>query len=106
MEAFGARVFICTTLKKFFHNPHCAGNKHAWVMKHLGKGWTERVILTRDKTLVHGDVLIDDKPDVEGVAKPTWKHVYFDQPYNRKNTIRPRISSWKTWKETVLPLLH
>jgi 5'-nucleotidase len=104
MEALGANVFICTSPKKFYHNPHCAGEKHRWVMKYLGKRWTERVILSRDKTLVHGAVLIDDKPDVEGVAKPTWKHVYFDQPYNRGNS-RPRITDWKKWKEVLIPLL-
>ena len=40
------QVFICTSPKKFYNNPYCAGDKHRWVMKHLGKGWTERIILT------------------------------------------------------------
>lgn len=105
MEALGVTVFICTAPKKFYHNPRCAVEKHAWVMKHLGKGWTERVVFSRDKTLVHGTVLIDDKPDVEGVANPTWKHVYFDQPYNRSNSARPRITDWSKWKEVLVPLL-
>jgi 5'-nucleotidase len=104
MEALGAKVFICTAPKKFYHNPHCAGNKHRWVMNHLGKNWTERVVLTRDKTLVYGDVLIDDKPEVEGVVgKPSWRHVYFDQPYNRESLQRPRITHWKNWKEELAP---
>jgi 5'-nucleotidase len=106
MEESGLRVFICTAPKKFYHNPHCAGNKHRWIMNHLGERWTERVILSRDKTLVHGAVLIDDKPDIEGVAKPSWKHVYFDQPYNRGDMSRPRITSWKKWKEELVPLLE
>lgn len=105
MEASGVRVFICTAPKKFYHNPHCTGEKHRWVMKHLGRKWTEKVVLTRDKTLVHGDVLIDDKPDVDGVIAPSWKHVYFDRPYNRENMIRPRITSWKDWKEVLGPVL-
>lgn len=105
MDACGLKVFICTAPKKFYHNPRCASEKHAWVMKHLGKEWTERIVLSRDKTLVHGTVLIDDKPDVEGVAKPTWKHVYFDQPYNRSNSTRPRITDWRKWKEILTPLL-
>ncbi len=106
MESLGAKVFICTAPKKFYHNPYCAGNKHRWVMNHLGKKWTERVILTRDKTLVHGDVLIDDKPEIEGAMEmPSWKHVYFDQPYNRGNLQRPRITNWKNWKEELAPHL-
>ena len=101
MDAAGYKVFICTSPKKFYHNPHCAGNKHRWVMNHLGKEWTERVILTRDKTLVHGDVLIDDKPEIEGVAVPSWRHVYFDQPYNRSNANRVRLTSWKDWRNVL-----
>lgn len=105
MEALGAQVFICTSPKKFYHNPHCGTEKHRWVMRHLGVEWVNRVILSRDKTLVTGAVLIDDKPDVDGAMVPTWKHVYFDQPYNRDNNDRPRITTWKNWKEVIVPLL-
>lgn len=106
MKMLGADVFICTTPKKFYKNPHCAGEKHGWVMKHLGHEWTEKIILTRDKTLVQGHVLIDDKPKVTGVlTTPPWKHVYFDQPYNREDMKKSRITSWSKWKEVVIPLL-
>lgn len=36
--------------------------------KHLGRDFLEQVILTRDKTLITGDLLIDDKPDILGEA--------------------------------------
>ena len=36
-----------------------------------------------DKTLVRGDVLIDDKPHVTGSNAPTWQHLLYDAPYNR-----------------------
>lgn len=104
MEAMGLNVFICTSPKKFYRNSYCAGEKHRWIMKHLGKHWTEKIILTRDKTLVYGDMLIDDKPEITGAMKPTWKHVYFDQPYNR-GINKPRITKWSSWKEELLPLL-
>ena len=105
MEALGFTVFICTAPKKFYHNPHCAEEKHRWVMKHFGKQWTERIILTRDKTLVHGAVLIDDKPEITGSVVPTWKHVYFDQPYNSTYD-KPRITTWGSWEAELLPLLE
>jgi 5'-nucleotidase len=106
MEEAGICVFICTSPKKYYSNPHCAGEKHGWIMRHFGKKWTEKIILTRDKTLVHGDVLIDDKPEVTGAMVPSWKHVYFDQPYNRENLARKRITSWKHWREVILPFLN
>merc|ERR1719159_1623970 len=44
----------------------CAGEKYQWVATHLGPEWLERLVLTSDKTLVRGDLLIDDKPRVGG----------------------------------------
>jgi hypothetical protein len=51
----------------------------------------QAVILTRDKTLVRGDVLVDDKPEIGGLATPHWRHLLYDQPYNR-NSPGPRMS--------------
>ena len=44
----------------------CVCVQYAWVEKHLGQEFVEQVILTRDKTLISGDILIDDKPDIIG----------------------------------------
>ena len=97
-------VYICTSPKKHYRNAACAGEKHMWISRYLGRKWTERVILTRDKTLVHGHVLIDDKPEITGVHTPSWVHVYHDRPYNQV-IIRPRITDWSKWKEILLPIL-
>lgn len=100
-----AEVFICTSPKKYENNPHCLAEKSAWVAKHLGKEFVNRIIFTRDKTLVHGHVLIDDKPIITGARTPDWVHVFYDAPYNRGYT-SPRIKSWKQWRKTLLPLLQ
>ena len=50
----------------------CVCVQYAWVEKHLGHDFLEQVILTRDKTLITGDILIDDKPDILG---KDWKRV-------------------------------
>ena len=44
----------------------CVCVQYAWVEKHLGHEFLEQIILTRDKTLITGDILIDDKPDILG----------------------------------------
>lgn len=75
-------------------NPTCASDKLNWIVKHYGSHWGARVIITSDKTLVRGDVLIDDKPEITGEATPEWRQIVFDQPYNREVTDRPRLSSW------------
>ena len=96
--AMGHDIRICSSPKRNYR--FCVEEKFAWVDEHLGGAWTERIILTRDKTLVHGDILIDDKPEVTGICTPTWKHILYDQPYNRHLTKQPRLT-WANWKETL-----
>ncbi|MCT7149596.1 hypothetical protein M1196_23400, partial [Salmonella enterica subsp. enterica serovar Oranienburg] len=61
------------------------------------------MIITTDKTLVRGDILIDDKPVISGELPEystgtnharSWEHVIFDQSYNRHITNRRRILDW------------
>lgn len=76
----GHDVRICTSPLTRWHN--CVAEKHAWVEEHLGPQWVRRIILTKDKTLCAGDVLIDDKPHVTGALVPSWTHLRFDTPFN------------------------
>lgn len=93
----GLDVRICTSPMDEYR--HCVGEKIAWVEQHLGSEWTRRVIVTKDKTWVRGDVLIDDKPQVSGSLKPVWQHWLYDRPYNR-HLNQPRVcwqneDSWR-----------
>ena len=96
--AEGYDVRICTAPKKIFDN--CVAEKFAWVKKHLGQEFVERIVLTRDKTLVRGDILVDDKPEISGVCTPAWTHVLYDQPYNRHITDKSRLT-WANHKEVL-----
>lgn len=82
-------------------NPTCASDKLNWIVRHYGSHWGSRVIITTDKTLVHGDILIDDKPEVTGELVPTWEHVLFDQPYNHDVTWRRRLVDWGAWRDLL-----
>eukprot|EP00437_Effrenium_voratum_P010759 CAMPEP_0181440172 /NCGR_PEP_ID=MMETSP1110-20121109/22830_1 /TAXON_ID=174948 /ORGANISM="Symbiodinium sp., Strain CCMP421" /LENGTH=802 /DNA_ID=CAMNT_0023563967 /DNA_START=84 /DNA_END=2492 /DNA_ORIENTATION=+ len=88
-------------------HPTCAGTcaleKYLSVEKLLGKAFVERLIITRDKTTVQGDLLIDDKPVITGSKPHSWNHVVFSQSYNQHVKTTNRLSSWTTWRET-LPL--
>jgi len=95
--ALGHDVRICTAPKR--DHTFCVPEKLAWIDRHLGHKWTERTIITRDKTLVHGDILIDDKPNITGVCQPSWEHVFYDQPYNR--AYNKRRLNWKNYKEVL-----
>lgn len=80
---------------------HCVSEKYAWVAQNLGRQWTEKVILTRDKTFVRGDILIDDAPSVIGSLPPAWTHVLYDQPYNREVQHLERMS-WSSVEAAMI----
>lgn len=60
MENEGFRVFICTS--PLLNSKYCAQEKLDWISKHLGPEWLKRTILTENKAMIRGDLLIDDKP--------------------------------------------
>jgi 5'-nucleotidase len=89
---------ICTS--PIMASRFCAGEKYEWVRRHLGAAWLERFNLVRDKTLVRGDVLIDDKPAVTGRLTPEWRHIIYDAPYNR-SAHGARLASWSDWRACI-----
>lgn len=86
----------------FLTHETCASEKLAWVGEHFGQEYQRRTILTMDKTLVNGDVLIDDKPEVTGVATPTWKHLCFGDYGYSSTTQSQRVRDWGEAQEAVL----
>jgi len=91
-------VFLCSSPLR--SSPHSASEKFEWVAEHLGQDWMGRVILAGDKTMVHGHLLIDDKPDIHGCNKtPSWDHILYTSWGNcRMNeqtlACTHRLTSW------------
>lgn len=84
-------VFFCSAPL----NGHetCASEKVQWVREHFGFDWESKIVLANDKTLVQGDILIDDKPVIYGmIDDPAWVHIVYSHNYNKN--IYPRIESW------------
>lgn len=98
MASQDIEAFICSSPLSDYRN--CVLEKYEWVEAHLGADWTQRVILTKNKTVVCGDILIDDNPGIGKSGFATWEHVIFDQPYNRGQPDKRRLN-WRNWK-TVL----
>ena len=92
------RVTLCSS--PWNTNPTCNDDKKDWVTEHLGVDWTDRLVLTKDKTIVRGDILIDDKPKVLGEEDRTWMHIVFTAPYNL-NVEGPRLNGWSEWEEVI-----
>lgn len=88
----GFDVWFVTT--PFLSNPHCASEKLSWVEKHFGSSMKARTILTMDKTLIRGDVLIDDKPVIKGDDFPAWTHLCFGDYGYSNTTASQRVKNW------------
>lgn len=102
--ALGHEVRIVTAPTWEWKN--CIHEKYEWVENHLGREWVGRMIFTRDKTLIQGDVLIDDAPTVEGISTPTWKHIPFEQPYNVQDTLKKDTVNWNTLEAVLEELFN
>jgi 5'-nucleotidase len=100
----GFEVFHCST--PTWSNLGCVPGKLAAIDQHFGPKWTDKLILTHDKTMVRGHVLIDDKSIITGAAEPSWKHLIHDQSHNRSVTGAPRMTDWRNWRDHVYPLLY
>ncbi|ELV14005.1 5'(3')-deoxyribonucleotidase, mitochondrial, partial [Tupaia chinensis] len=126
-------VFICTSPIKMFK--YCPYEKYAWVEKHFGPEFLEQVVLTRDKTVISADLLIDDRPDVTGkwpcasrprVAtcsarqelsgfppvpgtgaepNPSWEHVLFTACHNQHLQLQPPGRRLHSWADDWKALL-
>lgn len=99
-----AEVFIVTA--PWLPSQSCASDKLTAIARDFGERWKARVIMATDKTLVTGDYLIDDKPDVYGVIEePSWKHLLFHQSYNASVEGKPRLAGWHELEETLSTLM-
>lgn len=97
MGRTGIDVRFCTT--PWVPNPTCASDKSNWVLKYFGPRLAARVIQTGDKTLVRGDFLVDDRPEVTGEDVPSWEHIVYTAPYNLHIDTKRRLTRWSEWRE-------
>lgn len=80
-------------------NERSVDGKLAWLeqhfVPHVGFGIVDTAIFDKNKHAHPGLALIDDRPDLGtngGMA--TWRHVVFDQPYNRGSKQLLRLRGW------------
>ncbi|MFC4242634.1 hypothetical protein ACFOYW_04550 [Gryllotalpicola reticulitermitis] len=102
MQRAGISVVVCTS--PMTSNPMSWSAKAAWVRRHLGQRFVEALAIAGDKTLVRGDVLVDDRVGLTGRREPEWQQVFFTQPYNA-DIDGPHLDRWANWEEVISPLI-
>ena len=103
MNALGIKTFIASAPTTT--NPDCASDKYNWVARVLGQDVADRTILSRDKTLLHGRFLIDDKDTIKGHHTPAWEHVVADKHYNQHSQALRRLTDFAEWRDIMPELL-
>lgn len=94
----GHNVMMCSTPSVY--NPTCASDKLWWMERHGGLELAKRTIMTLDKTVVRGDVLIDDKDVITGSMAPEWTRIVWNEAYNQAAT-GPRMVQWDSWRDAI-----
>ena len=72
----GITVKFCTA--PVHESQFCASEKQVWINKFFPER-SKDLIIAKDKTMVRGDILIDDKSFIKGLMKPEWLHVYYNE---------------------------
>jgi 5'(3')-deoxyribonucleotidase len=101
--ADGHKVYLATT--PWWTNDKCYTEKLAWVDRWLPEIGRRNIIFLADKSCLHGNVLVDDKPEnLDGFAGLP---ILFERPWNKKlaNAIRlvhpPTVFVARSWKEVL-----
>jgi 5'-nucleotidase len=95
-------VWVCT--KPLEVNRHCRDDKAAWLRGYFPQ-LEHKLIIAPTKSMVHGDILLDDAPKNDCAEIATWTAVLFPDTFN----IQPGcgweyLPRW-TWGDPVEKLL-
>lgn len=74
-----ADIWICT--KPLDSDPTCLQDKRDWVAQHFPK-FKNKLIITPDKSLIKGAVLLDDAPKMHWLETAEWKPLIYSHPFN------------------------
>lgn len=97
----GVDVWVCS--KPLEINPTCRDDKGAWLREHFPM-LERKLILAPDKSMIRGDILLDDAPVIVHSSKRTWRPVVFAAPFNGPGSEWDGWPRW-TWGDPLEDLL-
>lgn len=90
-------LWVCS--KPLDTNPTCATEKKAWLAEHF-PALKDRLILAPDKSLIVGDVLLDDAPKLKWLPRAQWAPVIFTCPFNGPGSEWEGLPHW-SWGQSI-----
>lgn len=94
----GWDVWVCT--KPLEANVWCRDDKAAWLREHFPMIPEPRLILASDKSMILGDILLDDAIKPSWVPRAHWAPVTFLRPFNGPGTEHHFGYDW-TWGDRL-----
>lgn len=99
MEAMDKKFDVHIVTSPWIDYKDCYKEKRNWVEEHLPFFDVVKIIFTRNKHLINGDVIIDDAPHY--LDEFPNEKIIFDQPYNRKTKGDHRVTDWLEIREIL-----
>lgn len=95
LQELGMPLKICSKPYKPIRD-QCIIEKKHFLDEHWGDlRLSTTAVFPQDKTIIDGLMIIDDSSGVANGARiPTWKHVVFDAPHNRRINTGYRVHGW------------
>lgn len=93
----GHDVWVCT--KPMESNPTCHSDKYGWIEEHF-PALKHKLIIAPDKSLIKGDILIDDAINMKWAMVAEWHPVVFSYPWNSDGTEWEPLDHWD-WTHSV-----
>jgi 5'(3')-deoxyribonucleotidase len=94
-------IWVCT--KPLETNPTCRDDKAAWLREHFPP-LERKLIISPDKSLIRGAILLDDAPKLSWIPKATWSPVIFTEPFNGPGSDWEKYLHWH-WGDPIDVLL-
>ena len=79
----------------------CIIEKSEWLEEQVWENASELLFSTSDKTLVIGDYLFDDCPNIKGRYVPKWKHLLFDDGYRYNESNNSPKINWSNYRRIL-----
>lgn len=98
-ELLSHGIDLWVVTKPMEGNPTCRDDKGRWLRKHFPY-LEKRMVIAPDKSIVAGDILLDDAPDPAWFERATWDPVIFSAPFNGVGSKWESFSQW-TWGQPV-----
>lgn len=100
--SYDLEIWLCT--KPLETSNTSRDEKAAWVREHFPE-FAEKIIMTPDKSLAKGDVLLDDAIPVNWIDRSYWSPVVYTMPYNGSGSVWANLPHF-TWEDQIETLVN